>query len=107
MKFIEKQIENDTTGALASCHVLSLVTIDYDNQLTSAIIKSFVSKDKKESGKQPIFQSSVTINAAPDFGQSPNEWVLSELIKPAPDAVEPFDEHKYVFAGGKIKDCEK
>ncbi|MDG4948439.1 hypothetical protein NYR72_07850 [Actinobacillus equuli subsp. haemolyticus] len=51
MKFIEKQIENEETGALASCHVLSSVTIDYDNQSVSAVIKSFVSKDKKEAGK--------------------------------------------------------
>lgn len=110
MKFIEKQIENEETGVLASCHVLSSVTIDYDNQSVSAVIKSFVSKDKKEAGKQPIFHNIVTIAAAPDYDLAPNEWVLKELIKPAPENVDlsqQYEAQKYIFAGGKIKDCEK
>ncbi|WP_439259475.1 hypothetical protein [Lonepinella sp. BR2930] len=108
MKYIEKQIEEPRTGAAASHHTVTGLNVDYVNNSTSITISSYVSKDKKEQGKDSLSINTFTIMSVPDWDKIPYEWALSELVKPQPENFEPETYAGYVnpytLSGGKIKE---
>lgn len=107
MKYIEKQIEDNRTGASANHHVVTGLNVDYVNNSTTVTISSFVSKDKKEAGKEALSINTFTIQAVPSWEQIPYEWALSELVKRQPEDFVPETYYGYVnpylLDGGKIK----
>ena len=108
MKFIEKHTECQRTGALATYHVVTGLQVDYVNNSTFVTIGSYVSKTKKDEGKESLSVNTFTIQAVPAWDQIPYQWALAELVKAQPDDFIPETYagyvNPYMFAGGKVKD---
>ncbi|MEE3731778.1 Uncharacterised protein [Mannheimia haemolytica] len=108
MKFIEKQTECQRTGALSNHHVVTGLQVDYVNNSTFITMASYVSKQKKDEGKESLSVNTFTISAVPSWDQIPYEWALSELVKAQPEDFVPETYSGYVnpymFAGGKVKE---
>lgn len=111
MKVIEKQTECQRTGAISNHHVVTGLQVDYVNNSTFVTIGSYVSKAKKDEGKESLSVNTFTIQAVPAWDQIPYEWALAELIKAQPDDFVPETYagyvNPYMFAGGKIKEVTK
>ena len=108
MKFIEKQIEDNQTGAIANYHEITAVNCDYLNGSVTATIASYVSKKARENGKNSLSLNSFTFSQAmPARDESAHDWVLGQLIQPQPEDFVPEDYYGYInphmFAGGKVK----
>jgi len=101
MKYIDKKIEDPRTGAVVAYHVVSNCQVDYTNKSTFLTITSYVSKAKKDEGKDSLSINTFTIPGAP-------EWALAELVKAQPTDFVPEDYvgyiNPYIFAGGEVKD---
>ncbi len=108
MKFIEKQTECQRTGAVSTHHVVTGLQVDYVNNSTFITMASYVSKQKKDEGKESLSVNTFTISAVPSWEQVPYEWALSELVKAQPEDFVPETYSGYVnpymFAGGKVKE---
>lgn len=108
MKYIEKQLEDNRTGAVVNYHEVTGFNVDYMNSSTSVTIASFVSKAKKEEGKEFLSVNTFTIHEKPNWSQIPYEWALQELVKAQPEDFVPEEYlgyvNPYMFAGGKIKE---
>ncbi|MCW9731891.1 hypothetical protein L5B97_09810 [Avibacterium sp. 20-15] len=108
MKYIEKQLEDNRTGASVNYHEVTGLQVDYLNHATYITIASYVSKAKKEAGKELLSVNTFTIPSVPAWDQIPYEWALSELVKAQPEEYVPEDYEGYVnpylFASGKVKE---
>ena len=108
MKYITKQIEDVRTGAAAEHHVVTGLQVDYINNSTFVTIASYVSKAKKDEGKETLSVNTFTIQTVPEWDRIPYEWALNELVKVQPEDFTPETYigyvNPYMFAGGKIKD---
>ena len=108
MKFIEKNIEDARTGSISEHHTVTGLQLDYVNNSTFVTISSYVSKAKKDEGKESLSINTFTIPGVPGWDAIPYEWALSELVKAQPEDFVPETYISYVnpymFAGGKIKD---
>ena len=73
-------------------------------------ISSYVSKDKKDEGKESLSINTFTIPGVPGWDVIPYEWALSELVKAQPEDFVPEAYmgyvNPYMFAGGKVKDAD-
>ena len=110
MKYIEKQIEDTQTGAIANYHELTAINCDYTNKSVVATIASYVSKKARESSKNALSFNSITFTQAmPSRGESAHDWTLNQLVQPQPEGFVPDDYvgyiNPYIFAGGEIKDA--
>lgn len=109
MKYIEKIIEEPRTGASASYHAVSGLQTDYVNGNTFVTMASYVSKAKKDEGKDALSINTFTLPAVPDWDVVPYEWALAELVKAQPTDFVPEDYvgyiNPYIFAGGEVKDA--
>lgn len=108
MKFIEKQIEDTQTGAIANYHEITAINCDYINNSVVTTIASYVSKKTKDKGKNALsFNSFTFTQAMPSRDESAHNWVLDQLILPEPEGFQPETYYGYVnphmFAGGTIK----
>lgn len=110
MKFIEKQTECQRTGAPVAHHVVTGLQVDYLNNSTFVTIASYVSKQKKDDGKDALSVNTFTISSVPSWEQIPYEWALAELVKAQPEGFTPETYagyvNPYMFAGGKVKETE-
>lgn len=108
MKFIEKKMEDSRTGAVSNYHIVSGIQIDYINSSTFLTVASFVSKSKKDEGKDSLSINTFTIPGVPDYNTIPYEWALNKLIEQPPENFVPEDYvgyiNPYIFAGGEVKD---
>lgn len=108
MKYIAKQIEDNRTGSSAEYHVVTGLQIDYLNNSTFVTIASYVSKQKKNEGKDALSVNTFTISSAPSWEQIPYEWALAELVKAQPEGFVPETYagyvNPYMFADGKVKE---
>ncbi|MCK3656222.1 hypothetical protein A4G19_10880, partial [Pasteurellaceae bacterium Macca] len=106
MKYIEKKLEDSRTGALAVYHEVTGLQVDYTNHSTFITISSFVSKEKKNEGKESLSINTFTIPSVPSWEQIPYEWALSELVKAEPEDFVPETYagyvNPYMFASGKV-----
>ena len=110
MKFIEKNIEDSRTGATANHHVITSFSVDYGAQTTTVTVGTYVSKVKKDEGKETLSVSTFTLPGIPDWSEIPYEWALKKLVEPQPEGFVPENYYGYVnpytFAAGKIKAAE-
>ena len=109
MKYIEKQIEDEQTGAIAGYHEITLLKCDYLNKIVETTMASYASKKAKDNGKNALsFNTFTFTNAMPDTGESAHDWSLNQLIQPKPEDFVPENYvgyvNPYIFAGGKIKE---
>ena len=84
MKFIEKNIEDARTGSISEHHTVTGLQLDYVNNSTFVTISSYVSKAKKDEGKESLSINTFTIPGVPGLDSIPYEWALSELVKAQP-----------------------
>lgn len=107
MKYIEKSLEDNRTGAAATCHIINGITTDYTNATTIVTVASYVSQQSKAAGKESLSVSTFTLPGVPAWDVIPYEWALNELIKPQPDNFVPESYagyiNPYTFAGGEVK----
>lgn len=111
MKFIEKQIEDTQTGAIANYHEITSINCDYTNNSVVATIASYVSKKARESSKNALsFNSFTFTQAMPSRGESAHDWALNQLVQPQPEGFVPEEYFGYVnphmFANGKVKEAD-
>ncbi|HDR1906707.1 TPA: hypothetical protein QB650_000491 [Pasteurella multocida] len=105
MKYIEKSIEDQQTGANAAYHEIVSLNIDYLNNSISATVASFVSKQTKESEKKALSFNSFYLNSVPERSESAHDWVLNQLVLKQPEDYQHDGQsvNPYMFAGGQVK----
>lgn len=110
MKYISKQIEDARTGSISEHHTVTGLQLDYVNNSTFVTISSYVSKAKKDEGKESLSINTFTIPGVPGWDAIPYEWALSELVKAQPEGFVPETYigyvNPYMFAEGKVKDAD-
>ncbi|TNH06614.1 hypothetical protein [Testudinibacter sp. TR-2022] len=109
MKYIEKSIEDEQTGATANYHEVTTLNIDYINGNATVVTASYVSAKTKAAGKNALSFSSFNLSPLPaDRNAVGYDWALTQLIQAQPEDFTPETYTGYVnphtFAGGKIKD---
>lgn len=108
MKFIEKQVEDNYTGATCSCHVPTVINIDYANKTTAVVVASYVSSKMNAGGKSQLSSNTFTFREVPPYNATPYDWVLARLTEKQPEDFKPEEYsnfiNPYLFAGGKIKE---
>ena len=78
---IKHEIEDESTGAVASYHVIEYVGIDYKYGSTTATLNGYVSKKAHESGRNPLCSHSLTIGGLPAEGESCKEWLYRKAVQ--------------------------
>lgn len=78
------EIEDETTGAVASYHVLSSYTVNLQYGNTQAVFATYVSKAAYERKRQPVsYGSSINIAALPPEGVDVCDWLYRHAAAPA------------------------
>lgn len=113
IKYIEKSIEDPNTGADVKYHEITAVNIDYKHKYASITVESYISKQAKEAGKQPVGHPTTLSFSGnvPTMADNPIDYFYTQLTQPIPQEwQEPAEEekyqgwvHPYLFAEGKIK----
>ncbi|MDO4693660.1 MAG: hypothetical protein Q4A62_03405 [Eikenella sp.] len=81
---LKLEIEDETTGAVASHHVLSSYTVYLQNNSVHAMFATYVSKRAYEAGKQPVSHSaSIHIAALPPTNEPVAKWIYRHAAAPA------------------------
>ncbi|TNG90985.1 hypothetical protein FHQ28_11660 [Pasteurellaceae bacterium USgator11] len=109
MKYIEKSIEDEQTGATASYHEVTALNVDFINNNATVVVACYVSAKAKAAGKNALSFSSFNLNPLPEDRNAVSyDWALTQLIQPQPEDFTPEEYPGYInpysFAGGKIKD---
>ena len=108
MKYIEKAIEDEQTGATAKYHEITALNIDYTSDYATVTVGSYVSLKARKAGKSALSFNSFTLQPLPDRAENPHDWALTQLIQSKPAEFVPDDYPGYVnphtFADGEIKE---
>lgn len=113
IKYIEKAIEDQNTGADVKYHEITAVNIDYKNRYAAVTVESYISAKAKAAGKMAVGSPiTLSFNDIPCMDENPITFFYQRLTAPMPEEyVEPGDDEKhygwvnpYLFAGGKIKE---
>ena len=75
---INREIEDESTGATASHHVIEYVSIDYKFKTVTATLNGYVSKKAYEAGCNPLCSHSITVNALPEDGEVSRAWLYGK-----------------------------
>ncbi|CAB3795440.1 hypothetical protein [Pararobbsia alpina] len=95
-----------TTGAPASYHEVSQITLDKASLSSVATIGSYVSADTKTAGKLPLYTQQIQISGLPD-STDPFQWCEQMLIEAAPDQpTSGIAPNRYTFAGGTMIEAD-
>ena len=78
---INHEIEDESTGAVASYHVIEYVSIDYKYNSVTATMNGYVSKKTYESGRKPLCSHSVTLNSLPDGAEVSRAWLYGKVVE--------------------------
>lgn len=78
---INHEIEDESTGAVASYHVIEYVSIDYKFNSVTATMNGYVSKKTYESGRKPLCSHSVTLNSLPDGAEVSRAWLYGKVVE--------------------------
>lgn len=115
IKYIEKAIEDENTGADVKYHEITAVNIDYKNHYATVSIESYISLKTKQAGKSAVgHPTTLTFNGnVPCMNENPIDFFYAQLTQPVPETwQEPSEEekysgwvHPYLFSGGKIKEA--
>jgi hypothetical protein len=84
IKGIALCIEDAGTGATVSFHRIEFYSVDPRSGQTTAHISGYVSETKQIAGRNPLLQKSITLSGVPSRGNDAQDWIYSELVKPAP-----------------------
>lgn len=78
---INHEIEDESTGATASYHVIEYVSIDYKSHAASATLNGYVSKKACEAGRNPLCSHTVTVEALPDGEEVSRAWLYQKVAE--------------------------
>lgn len=78
---INHEIEDESTGAVASYHVIEYVGIDYKYNSVTATLNGYVSRKAHESGRNPLCSHSVTLNSLPDGAEVSRAWLYGKVVE--------------------------
>lgn len=78
---INHEIEDESTGAVASYHVIEYVGIDYKYGSATATLNGYVSKKAYEAGRNPLCSHSITVNALPEDGEVSRSWLYGKAVE--------------------------
>jgi hypothetical protein len=95
-----KTYEVPSTGATASYHEASHVSLDRQGQFAVVTVASYVSAEAKTAGKMAMFSQQIRVMGLPDAADAFG-WAEQHLVIEAPSPA-PVDTpvNRYVFAGG-------
>nr|DAQ42900.1 MAG TPA: hypothetical protein [Caudoviricetes sp.] len=91
---ISHEIEDESTGAVARCHVIEYVSIDYKSHAASATLNGYVSKKAHEAGRNPLCSHTVTVEALPDGEEVSRAWLYQKVVEQGND--------QSVFSGAEL-----
>lgn len=78
---ITREIEDESTGAVANYHVIEYVSIDYKFNSVTATLNGYVSKKAHEAGRNPLCSHSVTVNSLPDGAEVSRAWLYGKVVE--------------------------
>lgn len=78
---IKHEIEDESTGVIASYHVIEYVSIDYKYNSVVATLNGYVSKKAYEAGCNPLCSHTVTVNGLPDGAEVSRAWLYSKAVE--------------------------
>lgn len=78
---INREIEDESTGAVANYHVIEYVGIDYKYKTVTATLNGYVSKKAYEAGRNPLCAHSITVNALPEEGEVSRVWLYGKAVE--------------------------
>lgn len=91
---ISHEIEDESTGAVASYHVIEYVSIDYKYGNATATLNGYVSQKAHEAGRNPLCSHTVTVEALPDGEEVSRAWLYQKVVEQGND--------QSVFAGAEL-----
>lgn len=91
---ISHEIEDESTGATASYHVIEYVSIDYKSHAASATLNGYVSQKAHEAGRNPLCSHSITVEALPDDEEVSRAWLYQKVAEQGND--------QSVFSGAEL-----
>lgn len=109
MKYIQKEIEDAQTGAIARYHEITLMQVDYAQLTVQATLASYVSKKAKDTGKSSLSYITLQLTNIPtDRNINIHDWVLEKLVsieKMAEEESYSVGAHDpYLFVDGEVID---
>ncbi|WP_144149323.1 hypothetical protein [Paraburkholderia sp. BCC1884] len=99
---LQKDYVTPSTGATASYHRASLVTLDDDGKSTSIQIASYLNADMRAAGKAPLYTQQIVVDGLPANGQDAFAYAEQQLSAAAPENAAPTYANRFVFAGAEI-----
>lgn len=107
---IKKDVVLESTGARATYHIVSNVSIDAASKYTSGTVQSYVSEATFKAGKLPL-QGGVTIlvSGMPEADEGAFAYIQRRLVEPKPEGGAPNADgsmmygstDRYMLAGGE------
>jgi hypothetical protein len=91
---INHEIEDESTGATASHHVIEYVGFDYKYNTVTATLNGYVSKKAHEAGRNPLCSHTVTVEALPDGEEVSRAWLYQKVVEQGNE--------QSVFAGAEL-----
>lgn len=91
---INHEIEDGSTGAVASYHVIEYVGFDYKYNTVTATLNGYVSKKAHEAGRNPLCSHSISVNVLPEDGEVSRAWLYSKAVEQGND--------QSVFSGAEL-----
>ena len=81
IKGISTQIEDPNTGADANFHVIHFYSVDVRNQLSTALLEGYVSRDAHATGRNALMHHNVQVPGIPDDAGA-LDWLYTAVVKP-------------------------
>lgn len=91
---ISHEIEDESTGATASYHVIEYVSIDYKSHAASVTLNGYVSQKAHEAGRNPLCSHSITVEALPDDEEVSRAWMYQKAVEQGND--------QSIFSGSEL-----
>lgn len=91
---ISHEIEDESTGATASYHVIEYVSINYKYGNATATLNGYVSQKACEAGRNPLCSHAVTVEALPDGEEVSRAWLYQKVVEQGNE--------QSVFAGAEL-----
>ncbi|MFM0479125.1 hypothetical protein PQQ81_01200 [Paraburkholderia strydomiana] len=99
----QKNYATPATGAEATYHVVTGITLDYVMTITTATVSSYLSKDAKDAGKFAMYAQQIQVSGLPDKGVDALDFAETSLVAAAPTDGNGFASlNRYAFAGAEI-----
>lgn len=91
---ISHEIEDESTGATASHHVIEYVSIDYKFKTVTATLNGYVSKKAYDAGRNPLCSHTVSVNGLPEGEEVSRAWLYGKAVEQ--------DNEQSVFSGAEL-----